>query len=470
MTASINSILSTARSALVTHQTAISVISHNIANAETDGYSRQRAEIAPGMPVPIPEGMLGTGVQVRDVSRLRDGLLDIGYRQSNSKAGYWQRRAAVLSQVEALHGDPVTGLSSELDAFWDAWGDLANDPSNPAVRVILRKTGQAVVDQFHRLAGGIDRIEDTTGAQLKQDVTELNRIARDIAQLNTRIASAESTGNTAADLRDERDLAIDRLSTLAGVQVTERPDHTVGIQLGGVTLVDGDHAATIRVVTAGGGWALENANGTPVGPAGGEVGASLELLTVDLPQAMNALDDLARAFAQDVNAVHAGGTNPLGQTGVLFFDDAGGNPSAVTAWSLSLSADVTADAQSIASGTGIIDPLSGLPVWAPGNNDIALSIAGLRTAGSASFGGQSINDAFADEVARVGSELREAQDGSSIHEALAAQADQQRMSVSGVNTDEELIQLIRFQNAYSAAARVVTAADEMLQTILDMKR
>ena len=470
MTASINSILSTARSALTTHQTAISVISHNIANAETEGYSRQRADIVPGIPVPTPHGMMGTGVQVRDVERLRDGLLDVGYRQSNSRAGYWQRRSAVLTQLEALHGDPVTGLSSELDAFWDAWGDLANDPSNPAVRVVLRKTGQAVVDQFHRLAGGIDRIEDTTAAGLRQDLTELNRLASEVGDLNARITSAEATGNTAGDLRDQRDLAIDRLSTLAAVQVTERPDGSVGVQFGGTTLVDGAHATPIKLITAGGGWRLENGNGTSLGVAGGRIGGSLEVLNVDLPAAMTELDNLARAFADDVNAIHAGGTNPLGQTGILFFDDAGGNPASVTAWSLALSADVTADAQAIASGTGVTDPLTGLPIYAPGNNDVALSISGLRTAGSAALGGRSINETYGEEVARIGSELREAQDGSSIHESLAAQADQQRMSVSGVNTDEELIQLIRFQNAYSAAARVVTAADEMLQTILDMKR
>lgn len=470
MTASINSILSVARTALQTHQTAISVVSHNIANAETEGYSRQRAELVPGMPVRIPEGMLGTGVRIRDVARLRDHLLDVGYRQSNAGAGYWQRRSAVISQVEALHGDPITGLSSVLDSFWNAWGDLANDPANPAVRVVLRKTGQAVIDQFRRLTGGIDRIEDTAATGVRQDITELNRLARDVARLNTRIASAESTGATAGDLRDERDLAIDRISALASVQVIERPDSTVGIQFGGVTLVDGDHSAEVRLITTGGAWRLENARGTRIATAGGSIGASLEILNVDLPAARADLDSLAQALVQEVNAVHAGGTNPLGQNGILFFDDNGGNPSGVTAWTLSLSADVQADPQAIAAGAGFTDPVTGSMVYAPGNNDVALALANLRTGGSAVLGGRTINEAYAGSLARLGADLRTAEDAGRVQDVLTAQAHQQRTSVSGVNTDEELIQLIRFQNAYSAAARVVTAADEMLQTILDMKR
>ncbi len=470
MTASIGSILSVARTALTAHQAAIGVVSHNIANATTDGYSRQRAELIPGRPLNTPVGGVGTGVFVADIGRLRDRILDHSYREETSGSGYWNRRASVLGEVEALHGDITTGnLPAALDSFWNAWSDLSNDPTSSTARVVVRQAGEQVVQQLRRLSTGIDRVGAGVALRLGQEVGDINRIATEIGALNVQIVAAEAGGSTAADLRDARDRAIDRLASFANVNVAERSSGSVGVSIAGVNIVDGAEVTRVVANTSGGVWTLRSERGVTFSPVGGSVGAAMDVLNGDLPAAKAQLDTLARSLAEAVNGVHRTGMNAAGQTDVLFFDDQG-DPTTITAQSLSLSAAVRANAQAIAAGTPATDAGTGLPTYGAGRNDVALALGSLRDAPVASLGGRSIADSYASQVSDLGAEIRAARDAVATHDVLASQAELRRSSVSGVSIDEELVQLIRFQNAYSAAARLVTTADEMLQTILDMKR
>jgi flagellar hook-associated protein 1 FlgK len=202
----------------------------------------------------------------------------------------------------------------------------------------------------------------------------------------------------------------------------------------------------------------------------GSIPASLTVLNRDIPAARAQLDTMARAVVGDINAAHAAGTNPLGQTAIAFFDDFG-NLASVSAANISLSSAVLADARAIAAGTGGTDPVTGNPVYKAGTGDIALAISQLRDAtANPALGGASIGGFYAALVSKVGLEVRTANENTVAGNALVSQADIRRQSVSGVSIDEELVQLIRFQNAYAAAARVVTVADEMLQELVNMKR
>lgn len=469
MTASIGSILSIARTALSSHQAAIGVISHNLANATTEGYSRQRAELVPGTPLMTPNGGIGTGVRVDDISRLRDTLLDRSFRSETSGASYWGRRSALLGEIQSLHGnigDP--GLNEALDAFWNAWSDLADHPSDSTSRAVVRQAGDGIVRQLHRLDAGIEATATTATLRLQQEAAEIDRLASEIASLNGSIVAAEAGGNTAGDLRDRRDLAVDQLAQLAAIQVVDRMNGGIAVNISGITIVDGADATGVQVDAGGGTWTLRSTRGAAITPAGGSIGATLDVLNDDLPAARAELDAWTRALVGTVNDLHRTGMNGAGETDIAFFDD-NGDISTVTASSIRLSAEVAADANAIAAGTPATDG-GGDPVYGPGRNDVALALAGIREAAIPALGGRTFSAAYAATVGAVGGEIRAADDAAQTHETIAAQADIRRSSVSGVSTDEELVQLIRFQNAYSAAARVVTAADEMLQTILDMKR
>ena len=161
MASSLFGILNTARSALVAHQYASRVAGHNISNATTEGYSRQRAEMVQATPVATPYGSLGTGVQVVDVTRARDTLLDASVRRESASAAEHRTRYELLGLVESSLGEPGdTGLAAALDAFWNAWSDLANDPSSIGARIAIRARGQALVDRFHHLSAVIDQTRD----------------------------------------------------------------------------------------------------------------------------------------------------------------------------------------------------------------------------------------------------------------------------------------------------------------------
>jgi len=461
---SLNSILANARTALTAQQAAVQVTSHNIANASTDGYTRQRADLVQNFPVYMPEGAFGTGVHLGGIGHLRDSLLDTTYRSQQSSFATYERRSELLSRIEELYGEPSeTGLGAALDSFLSAWNDLANHPLNETSRSVLRESAERLNGQFHRIATGLEHVRASAVTRLEQDVAELNRLTSEIADLNVRIVAAEVGGTTAGDLRDMRDRAIDRMSALVPVTVVRHADGSVGISAQGALLIDGAEAVSVEASSAGGTWAVTTSRGRVVPLTEGSIGATLTALRDDIPAARAEIDAIAHAIVEDVNALHRAGTNPLAQTGIDFFD-----PNGVDALTIALSADVAASPLAIAAGAGTVDA-NGDPVYQAGSTDVALAIAALRDAtGNARLGGRSFGDAYNAAVTRVGLGVQSATISQETYEALAQQADARRVSVSGVSTDEELVNLIRYQNAYAAAARVVSAADEMLQTVIGM--
>ncbi|MGH7505954.1 MAG: flagellar hook-associated protein FlgK [Longimicrobiales bacterium] len=470
MTASIGSILSNARSAMAASQAAINTTTHNIANAQTEGYSRKRVELVTGVPAMMPYGELGTGVRIQDIGRVRDRLLDVTFRNQTTNASAYNRRGELLSQIESLYGEPsASGLSSSLDVLWNSWADLGNDPQNDAARMVTRQAGQNVANQLERLAGGLDQLRETSDLRLRQEVGELNQYTAQVAALNQQIVAAESSGQTAGDLRDARDRAIDAIASIATVTVLERSDGSAAVIAGDATLVDGNDSQTLGVDTTGGTYRLVSARGTVVSAPGGSTGATMAVLNTDIPAAMTELDAIAQALVSSVNALHTTGMSPDGQTGINFFDDLG-DVTTVTARNLKLSDEVLADHRAIAAGAGVLDTSTGTIVYAAGANDVATGLATLRDDPLAALGNRSIGAYYSTAVTRVGTDVRAAVDTAAVNETLASQADIRRQSVSGVSIDEELVQLIRFQNAYAAAARVITAADELFATVIDMMR
>lgn len=457
--ASLGSILSIAASALRAGQAAVHVTAHNIANAETEGYSRQRPVLAEGFPVATPDGMFGTGVRLRDIERVRDELTNRSFRRENALAREFATRSELLGRAEALLGEPQDrGLASELDAFFSAWSELATHPSSQTARTVLRDRADQVAERFRSLAAGLDQLRQDAEDRLASSVDRINAIAEGVARLNRDIVAAETGGRTAGDLRDARDRLLDELSGLTPVTVFPRGDGSVGVQTSGISLVDGPGYGRVEIRPDGGQlrMALVGHPGT-LPESGGVTGALLVTLNQELPAIRADLDALAAALVEDVNAIHRTGMGVDGSTDVPFFD-----PGGVTASSIRLSDEVRADVRAIAAGTADEDDNP-----RPGANDIALLLAGLRDR-PLSLTGEAPGAGYRTLVSRVGVSLRSIVDRELVHRTLAEQADIQRSSISGVSTEEEMTRLIRFQAAYAAAARVVTAADEMMEAVLRM--
>lgn len=474
MTSSISSILSVASSALTAQRSAMEVTSHNIANASTEGFSRQRPVLEPGTPLRTPQANLGTGVRLENVDRVRDSLVDVTVRRESSAESEFQQRADFLGRVESLLGEPSdAGLGATMDRFFNAFSDLANDPTSSSARTVVRERGRQLAETFNRFDQGLETVRDDARKRLDARVSRLNRLADRVAGLNRDIVAAESGGNTAGDLRDQRDLALDEIAKIVDVQVREDPTGSVKLYAGGTAFVDGATTRKLEVAdpsvspTSQLEVGFDKESGfQPIDDPGGAAGGLLRVYRSEVPDVRRKLDALAFNLAEEVNAVHSQGVNPDGDK-VDFFqvDQTAPNPDDAAA-TISLSDPVAADASAVAAGTGQDIDSDGDQEYAPGANDVALDIAALRNTDVAGLGDQTFSGHFGDTVAELGLQVAAAEDGAEARGALRQRAESQRARVSGVSTDEEMLQLIRHQQAFQAAARVVTTADQMMQSLL----
>jgi flagellar hook-associated protein 1 FlgK len=453
---SLSSLFSIARSALLAHQRAMSVTAHNVANAQTPGYSRQRLDLVPADPLRGPLGTIGRGVTEAGISRARDRFFDAAFRRESGLLSGSGTLANLLSQVEAaVHEPSDVGIAATLDGMFKSFADLANDPSSGPNRELVRQAATRLIQQLHQLDAQIGAVAQDAVDRMKSEVAEVNSLASRIAALNSEILSAGGPGRSAPDLEDQRDLLVDRLSSMISVRVLQREDGTISVLAGDTMLVDAAAAQSLAVQPlATGGFRLVSAvGGGTVDPGSGSLKALVDLTTTTLPGIQLQLDKLAAAIVTEVNAIHRTGYTPAGSTGTDFFD-----PSGVTARTIALAPPIAASGSAIAAGG----------TAAPGDGSIAQRIADLAGARVGSLGGKSLREFYVEIAASVGLDVLHATQDAETQQALVDQAELQRSSVSGVSIEEEMIALIAQQQAYSAATRIITAADEMIQDLLNM--
>ncbi len=478
-------LLSIARSALLSQQAALQVISQNIANAQTPGYSRQEAVLQATPPVRFSYGSIGSGVTVATVVRKRDILLDDSFRSANGLASGSEMRRDLVGQLESVFGEPSdAGLSNALDQFWGGWSDLATSPNSGAAKAVLQQRGRQAASLFNQFDSQLTQARSSTLDRVSNTIATINQTALQISDLNGRIVTSEGDGHTANDLRDERDLKIDTLSKLAGVRVIDQIDGSVSVIIGNSTLVDGITARPLTsqlvppvlmpAVTPSD-IPIKVTLGTSqdaLSPLGGELKSLLDFINNDVAGARNRLDALAAQLVSGVNAEHVQGFVFNGAaipgTAAGNFFDAGTTANPVRASTIRLDAVISADATRITASRD---------VNAPTNNANAIAISAMRTkAGTVSFlaipSGPPETGSFAGfyrtMVTGIGVAVNGASDNATIYRSLTDQAESRRQSVSGVNTDEELTNMMRVQQAYTAASKLIKTADEMLQTLMQL--
>jgi len=470
---SIGSILNSARSGMAAQQLAVQIASQNIANADTEGYSRQRVELATSISTAFPYGTIGTGVTVQDISRARDSMLDAQYRQDSSGQAKADTTSAALGQIQQIFGEPSdSGLRATLDQFWGAWNDLANDPSSGAAKGAVRAAGNSVASTLNRFAAQLDQLDQMNRESANGDVGQVNQLANQVVEYNKKIIAQESTGHTAGDLRDARDRLLDQLSNMTGGQTIERSNGNVAFFVGGRMLLDGAVAKK-----------MEFTDGQPptikftddpkilVG-VGGTLGAKMDIVAKQVPTVMSRLDSIARSLVTTVNSIHNGataytGTPPVATVAGNFFSVGSGAPTdpAFTARGMKLDATLTSAAKVAASAAST----------GPGNSDVATAMLALREqtltitdASGNTVGTNSINGFFNETVGNLATATKYAEDDATVQKTMASNSLARRTAVSGVSTDEELVSVIQHQHSYQAAARLVSVVDEMTQTLVNL--
>jgi len=478
-------LFSIARSALLAQQQTLQTISQNIANAQTPGYSRQEAVLSATPPVRFSYGSVGTGVEVATIIRKRDVLLDDTYRSANGNTSQSELHRDLLGQMEGVFGEPSdSGLSNALGQLWSAFSDLATSPSSGAAKAVVQQTGRQVAQLLNQDDTQITQQRTSSLARLTNTVADINNTAQQIAALNQQIITTESNGNTANDLRDARDLKVDSLSKLAGVRVLNQPDGSTTVLIGNSTLVDGNTARTLTLqlvppvpapAVTPSDVPVKITLGTSqdaLYPLGGELKALTDYVNTDIPAIRGRLDALASQLASGVNAQHVQGYtftgNTIPGTAAGNFFDAGTVLNPVRASTIRLDAIIDADSSKIASSRDPNAPTDGVNATAMSNlRGFATSVSYVPVVGSPPETG-SFDSFFRDTMTKLGISVKTETDNATIGRTLTDQADQRRLSVSGVNTDEELSHMMQVQQAYQAASKLVKAADEMLQTLLQI--
>lgn len=470
---SIGSILNSARSGMAAQQLAVQIASQNIANADTEGYSRQRVELATSISTAFPYGTIGTGVTVQNISRARDAMLDAQYRQDSGGQAQADTTSAALGQIQQIYSEPSdSGLSASLDAFWGAWNDLANDPSSGAAKGAVRAAGSSVASTLNRFAAQLDQVDQQNRESANADVSQINKLATQVVDYNKKIIAQESTGHTAGDLRDARDRLLDTLSNLTGGQTIERSNGNVAFFVGGRMLLDGAMSKQMEFTDGQPPTIKFTDDPKVLVGVGGTLGAKMDISANQVPSQISRLDAIAKALVTTVNSVHNGataytGTPPVATTAGNFFSVGTGAATdpAFTARGMKLDASLTSSDKVAASAAST----------GPGNSDVATQMANLRNqtltitdSSGNTVGTNSINGFFNETVGNLATATKYAEDDATVQKTLAGNSQARRTAVSGVSTDEELVSVIQHQHSYQAAARLVSVVDEMTQTLVNL--
>lgn len=432
-----------AQNALSAQSYGLSVTGQNIANANTPGYTRQRADLAAvgpvaGVPTLYATQQSMTGVTVAGTSRLNDAVLDARVRTEHDRNSYASTASAQLSGVEGLFNEPSSnGLSEQLNDFWNSWATVANNPSDLAARSVVLQKGATVAATLNTTSAELSTLSQTATAALTQNVVDINSAATSLAQINASISISTATGANTNALADQRDQLLLKLADSSGAKATLQPDGSATVTLGGQTLVAGNAASTVAVagnqLTVG---------GTTAGQAGGTVQGLLDSIGTTLPAYQAQLDSVAAALANTVNTAHQAGYDLSGTAGGAFFTGTTASTIAVA---------ITDPSKIAASGT-------------PGGNLDASNAFTLASSGTVPGGA---DDKYKTLVTTMASAVQRASQSAAVQASVTTSVDAQAQSVSGVSFDEESTNLLTYQRAYQANARVITTLDDMLDTLIN---
>jgi flagellar hook-associated protein 1 FlgK len=462
------SILTNGATGLAAHQGAVATASHNIQNANTPGYARQRANLEAMRPAEyVGVGYIGRGVTLQSISQMRDQFVELRF----TAAGTAQARSSVesdaLASITALDPDGPGSLAGALGAFYSSLRALSQNPGDVGLRQQALATSGGLARAFSGASSSLEAARTGLDAKLTGTVADANQAATTVATLNREIRIARAGGAEPNDLLDARKTAANKLTELTGAAQVETGSGDLQVILaGGGALVSGDKAATLATVAdaANGGHlaiTLTRADGSgpvtvPGGGFAGAIGGVFDARDGALLSAVNGLDQLAYDFTGAVNLVHAAGFGTDGAGGRNLFVAQAGVAGAASR--MAVDPSVAGNPAALAAASSA----AGLPGDA--TNMLAL-IAGET---SAMTGGADVGTTLSGIVAGFGAETARAANMASQDRTVFASAGNQRDSVSSVSIDEEMVSLTKSQQAYDAIARVLTTANQMLDTLMSI--
>ena len=469
------SVFETGRTGMVANKAAIATTGHNIANANTEGFSRQRIQTEPNTPRPSmgSHNIVGTGAVVSRVERINDEYLEKQIRNATRDLSHFEEKDIILRQTEdifnEMNGD---GLNRLVSRFFNEFRKLSNEPDNEAIRQSVREASQSMVNDFHRIRKEVDEVRRHIDARLEGYTSEINQQAEELRNLNIEINKMELSGASANDLQDKRDKVMKKLGSYMTIDMHKDKNGQVIADIRGVgPLVVGPEHEKFSVMRspADDQGKIENALDLKTSASaqsvvthqikGGKLGALVEVRDQTLSAILSRLDDLAFSLSESVNQVHTQGYSRTGAKGIAYFEKPLTKDRA--AEFIELSDAVKSNVNNIATAA-IPD--------APGDNRVALAISAIQNAQIMNEGHATMDDWYNSIVSDVGVTSSKNRNGIHQQQDMMTQLSKMRDQVSGVSIDEETANLMQFQHAFDASAKVIQIADECLKTVLELRR
>jgi flagellar hook-associated protein 1 FlgK len=450
-------------SALSVSQQALEIISHNIANINTPGYSRQEAVIKTTDPQYLPSlnrsinsGQLGTGVTIEQVRRLRDQYADNQLRFELQNQGKLEYSVDILQQSSIIFSEPGdNSLSNTINGYWNAWKDLEASPEDTAKRQSLVEKTKILTSFFQSIYTRINQTRYDIDTEIKNKAQEINNYSSQITKLNKIIKDANTVGDTPNDLMDRRDLLIDKLSKIVNLDVKESRFGQIDIFVGTKALVRGEEYCKINTAlnpVTGYNDVLWLDDSTEVDLQNGEIYALKNFRDVYLPALLGEMDSLASTLITNTNALHSTGYGLNGtSTGYDFFTGSGIKD-------IEINSDLENDPRLIAASV-VTDQA--------GDNTNITNILSLRD--SLLLGGGTLNfdNYYNNIIIKLGVDSQQCTRELENTNLLIDKINLRKDSISGVSLDEELVNMVKYQHAYNAAAKIISTMDELLDTLIN---
>lgn len=452
----------------------VEVAGQNLANVSNPAYARQRVAITSSIAVQSEVGPQGTGSEATNIVSMRSAILDNQIQSEASTKGYLQSQQTALQYAQAALGTQIDrmasgaegataaqgvggghGLGDSMSAFFNAFQSLSANPTSIAERQTLMMKAESLASQFRQLESRLSELGGQLNRTIESEVGSVNQLLTNIASLNDKITRMEAvSGGAANDLRDTRQAQIEELAKYVKLDLTNGNGGAVNIAINGVDMVVNNQAVeTLETYTFGSGTYVQvGSTNTGLAPIGGSIAGTIQARDVGIGDIRTSMNSIANILIAQVNVTHGAGFNLSGGTGNSFFTGSDAGTIGVN------SALVTDPALVQASG------VSG----ATGDNQVALALAGLSQ--NKFIFGQTLSQAYSQTVATFGQALSTVNNDLANQDTVDSMLSRQRDSIGGVSLDEEMTDLTRFQKAFQASARLVTTVDEMLDTLVNMKR
>lgn len=462
--------LNNATKGLNVQQSALQTTSHNISNANTEGYSRQKVNMVADNPYTLGGiGQLGTGVRIASIDRIVDPYVNNQLRNENSSLEMYNKKSEVLGQLEGIFNEPsTTGLNNNLSKVFASWTYLGSNPELATAKTMVAQNAETFTDTLHHMSNQIDSLHEDTVQDIEKNVIDFNAKVQQLDSLNQQIFNMTSQGQAPNDLLDQQDKLLGELTGIAGVEASYDKFNRVSITVGGESVLTEDSIAKMSVATDRAGQLTVNDKTVDI--TSGNIKGSQEALS-EIDTKKQELNELAFTFATAVNTVHSDGGE-----GLNFFElGTDGNYAA----SIQVNKEILADVSKINAGKNIESVVGG-------DGTRAQAIASLQNTKLGypvdptgieydsdtmtiknQVGGSTVSGAYNDSVTQMGIVKQQADNMVDSQGSLVSLLEARRDSVSGVSINEEVTNTITYQSAFEANSRIISVVSEMLDTLIN---